>query len=81
MTALRAEILSTLEQVPDNQLDNVLDFIKKILGGNREIKTPEMVAYEEMHEILRRNKVHVPKDFDYKEEIAKAVLEKYESIS
>ena len=67
MTALRAEILSTLEQVPDNQLDNVLDFIKKILGGNGEIKTPEMVAYEEMHEI-------------YKEEVAKAVLEKYENI-
>lgn len=78
MTALRTEIISALEQVPDNQLEKVFDFIKNLLGNDE--NTPEMKAYKEMHEILRRNNVCVPEDFDYRDEVSKAVLEKYENI-
>lgn len=80
MTALRAEILSTLEEIPENQPEKVLEFMKKILVGDENEITPEMKAYEELHEILNRNNIHVPKDFDYRDEIAKELLGKYASL-
>ena len=98
MTALRAEILSTLEQVPDNQLDNVLDFIKKILVKNddelkksqvayerlrknfADLKIPENATYDEMLEIFNLKENPEKKYFDYRDEVARAVLKKYASI-
>ena len=78
MTALRMGVMNTLEQVPEDKLETALNFMKKLVGGNED--TLEMKAYKEMHEILRRNNVHVSEDFDYKDEVAKAVLKKYASL-
>lgn len=36
MTALRVEVMNSLEQLPDNQLEKVFDFIKNILGKNED---------------------------------------------
>ena len=98
MTALRAEILSTLEQVPDNQLNNVLDFLKKILVQNddelkksqaayerlrknfADLKIPENATYDEMLEIFNLKENPEKKYFDYRDEVARAVLKKYASI-
>lgn len=36
MTALRVEVMNSLEQLPDNQLEKVFDFIKNILDKNED---------------------------------------------
>lgn len=97
MTALKMEIISALDQVPENKLEKVLDFIKNLLGDDE--NTPEMKAYEDLKKIsaaFKGKKTETYEDLletlnlkenpeekfpDYRDEVAREVLKKYASIA
>ena len=85
MTDLKKQAMKIIEQIPEENMKYVL---KKLSDMQEELKPVDeeeleksIAAYEELHKILKRNNVHVPKDFDYKDEVAKEVMRKYESIA
>lgn len=82
MTALRQEAFRLMEQIPEEQVPSVIQYMK-VLKSNvlksgqfshtRETLTPEMKAFLELEQML----VPVQKELDYDKELAEARREKY----
>ena len=93
MTALRMEVMNTLEQVPEENLQAILELIKKFIFDEElkksqeayerlmenfsTIKTNGHENYEELLEVLNLND---STEFDYRDEVAREVLKKYASL-
>lgn len=83
MTALRREAIQLVEQMPEEQMPYVIQYIQalkdKVFDGNfilREIEmSPKMRAYRELERMI----VPVSHELDYDRELAEARDEKYGS--
>lgn len=81
MTALRREAIQLVEQMPEEQMPYVIQYIQalkdKVLDGSfilREIEmSPKMRAYRELERMI----VPVSHELDYDRELAEARDEKY----
>ena len=94
MTALRMEVMNTLEQVPEENLQAVLDIIKKFIVGDDELKksqeayerlmenfsTIKTNGHENYEELLEVLNLNDSTEFDYRDEVAREVLKKYASL-
>ena len=79
MTVLRQQALQMLEEVPDEQISYVIAFlrdIRKNQNSTDEKLTKSRQAFQNLQKYRRKGN----KDIDYKNEIADAIEEKYESI-
>lgn len=82
MTALKSEAIRLVEQMSEEQMPYVIQYIKNLKAGhyqNKEIfnddaaATPKMKAFLELEEML----VPVSPELDYDKELAQARDEKY----
>lgn len=82
MTALRSEAIKLVEQMPEDQMPNVIRYIQALIDkalvaerpSNVEVAvTPKMSAFLELEKML----VPVSQELDYDEELAKARDERY----
>lgn len=81
MTALRREAIQLVEQMPEEQMPYVIQYIQalkdRVLEGDiilREIDmSPKMRAYRELERMI----VPIPEELDYDKELAEARDEKY----
>lgn len=81
MTALRREAIQLVEQMPEEQMPYVIQYIRalkdKVLDGSfilREIEmSPKMKAYRELERMI----VPISQTLDYDKELAEARDEKY----
>lgn len=82
MTALKYEAIQLLEQMPDEQMPYVIQYIKSLkerrfhaVGFSNEetVITPKMGAFLELEEML----VPVSPELDYDKELAEARDKKY----
>ncbi len=85
MTALRREAIKLVEQMPEEQMPRVIQYIQtlidKALGAERCSEgegtvTPKMSAFLELEKML----VPASQELDYDKELAKARDEKYGHI-
>ncbi len=81
MTALRREAIQLVEQMPEDQMLHIVQYIRSLIGKgandewisqNAEV-TPKMKAFLELEELL----VPISQELDYKKELAEARDEKY----
>lgn len=82
MTALRKEAIQLMEQIPEEQMPSVIQYMK-VLKGNvlktgqfshaKETLTPKMKAFLELEQML----VPIQNELDYDKELAEARQEKY----
>lgn len=81
MTALRREAIQLVEQMPEEQMPYVIQYIQalkdKVLDGSfilREMEmSPKMKAYRELERMI----VPISQTLDYDKELAEARDEKY----
>ena len=79
MTVLRQQALQMLEEVPDEQISYVIALLRDIRKNQNSIDeklTKSRQAFQNLQKYRRKGN----KDIDYKNEIADAIEEKYESI-
>ncbi len=77
MSEKKREILALLEQMPEDKVDFVIEFIRQLEVGTKrkEELSPKMQAFERL-EALRKQTVP-NMDLDYDKELAEARDEKY----
>lgn len=80
MTALRAEAINLIEEIPEENMIHVIHVLKNY-RSTMEKNTPERLtksqaAYRNLLKYQKESQV----DIDYKKELADAIEEKYESI-
>lgn len=82
MTALRYEAIKLVEQMPEEQMPYVIQYIRalkeKVLGTETSLDdgvkvTPKMRAFLELEKML----VPIPQEIDYDKELAEARDERY----
>ncbi len=76
MTALKREAIQLVEQMPEDQMPYVIQYIhmlKEKSLGEEAIVTPKMKAFLELEEML----VPISMDLDYDKELAEARDERY----
>lgn len=82
MTALKHEAIRLVEQMPEEQMPYVIQYIKRLkdgrfqkagVSGDKVTATSKMKAFMELEEML----VPVFSELDYDEELAEARDEKY----
>ena len=82
MTALKREAIQLVEQMPEEQMPYVIQYIQRLKNGNlrteqfsdsEPLVTPKMAAFLELEEML----VPISPDLDYDKELEEARNEKY----
>lgn len=81
MTALRREAIQLVEQMPEEQMSHIIQYIRSLIGKSSSDEqvsknveaTPKMKAFWELEKML----VPMSQDLDYKKELAEARDEKY----
>lgn len=82
MTALRQEAIQLVEQIPEEQVQYVIQYVNALnsnalrvgqLSDDKEALTPKMKAFLELEQML----VPVQEELDYDKELAEARQEKY----
>lgn len=82
MTALRREAIQLVEQMPEEQMMHIVQYIRSLIEKNssegqisRDAEvTPKMKAFYELEKML----VPISQELDYKKELAEARDEKYD---
>lgn len=85
MTALRREAIQLVEQMPEDQVTHIIQYIRSLIEKNTSNEnafhnveiTPKMAAFLELEEML----VPISQDLDYKKELAEARDEKYGNLN
>lgn len=78
MTELRARAIKELENVPEEHVAEVIDFMAKLQEKEKEAALKEsQEAYDELMEIINSRDRKIPADFDYKKEYLEWLDEKY----
>lgn len=77
MSEKKKEALALLEQMPEDKIDFVIEFIKQleIETKRKEEVSPKMQAFQRLEELRKRTKPNI--DLDYDKELAEAREEKY----
>ncbi len=82
MTALRYEAIQLVEQMPEEQMPDIIQYIRRLCkgslqkverSGKQAALTPKMKAFQELEDML----IPVPRELDYDKELAEARNEKY----
>lgn len=78
MTALKREAIQLVEQMPEEHMVNIIQYIHMLKGTeateDSEAKiTPKMQAFQELEEMLNP----ISQELDYDKELAKARDERY----
>lgn len=82
MTALRQEAIQLVEQIPEEQVQYVIQYVNALnsnalrveqLSDDKEALTPKMKAFLELEQML----IPVREELDYDKELAEARQEKY----
>lgn len=81
MTALRREAIQLVEQMPEEQMSHIVQYIRSLIGKSSNTEqisknvevTPKMKAFWELEQML----VPLSQELDYKKELAEARDEKY----
>lgn len=87
MTDLKAKAIKIIETLPDDRMDYVLRNLESLKKYHKPVDYTEeelkqsMEAFEDLMEIARRNRVSLPADYDYREEISKELWREYENIA
>ena len=87
MTDLKAKAIKIIENFPDDRMDYVLRNLESLKKYHKPVDYTEeelkqsMEAFEDLMEIARRNRVSLPADYDYREEISKELWREYENIA
>ena len=87
MTDLKAKAIKIIENFPDDRMEYVLRNLESLKKYHKPVDYTEddlkqsMAAFEDLMEIANRNKVALPADYDYKEEISKELWREYENIA
>ncbi len=86
MTALKQEAIHLVEQMPEEQMPHIIQYISalkdKTSGEKKSIEeesaiTPKMKAFLELEKML----VPISEDLDYEKELAEARDEKYGNLN
>lgn len=86
MTALKQEAIHLVEQMPEEQMPHIIQYMYALKDKTRREKndfekeasvTPKMKAFLELEKML----VPISEDLDYKKELAEARDEKYGNIN
>lgn len=81
MTALRREAIQLVEQMPEEQMSHIVQYIRSLIGKSSNAEqlykgaevTPKMKAFRELEQML----VPLSQELDYEKELAEARDEKY----
>lgn len=74
MTALKHEAIQLVEQMPEEQMPYIIQYIRGLNSGHiHTAVTPKMEAFLELEEML----VPLGRELDYDKELAEARNEKY----
>lgn len=82
MTALRQEAIQLMEQIPEEQMPSIIQYMKVLkrnvlkegqFSHTKETLSPEMEAFLELEQML----VPIQEELDYDKELAEARQEKY----
>lgn len=78
MTAIKEKAFELIERLPDDKVVYIVNIMRDLdsLFNGTEPNDEKMLAYENLKKYRRPS----DKELDYKEELAKALEEKYESI-
>ena len=84
MTALRREAIQLVEQMPEDQVTHIIQYIRSLIEKSTADETafhnveatPKMTAFWELEKML----VPLSQDLDYKKELAEARDEKYGNL-
>lgn len=78
MTALKHEAIRLVEQMPEEQMPYIIQYIRGLNSGRvHTAVTPKMKAFLELEDML----VPMAQELDYDKELAEARNEKYGSFS
>lgn len=82
MTALKYEAIQLVEQMPEEQMPDIIQFMRRLSrgnfhrgehSGNQTAVTPKMRVFQELEDML----TPVSQELDYDKELAEARNEKY----
>lgn len=84
MTALRREAIQLVEQMPEEQITHIVQYIRSLIEKSVSDEnvfhnveaTPKMTAFWELEEML----IPISQELDYKKELAEARDEKYGNL-
>ena len=78
MTEIRSEVIEMIEQLPEEKIINVFDFLKSLIKSDSEDKmlSESMMAYHHLQKYRKRGSI----DIDYKKELSAELTAKYENI-
>lgn len=77
MSEKKREALALLEQMPEDKVDFVIEFIRQLVieTKRKEEVSPKMQAFQRLEELRKRTISNI--DLDYDRELAEAREEKY----
>lgn len=87
MTDLKAKAIKIIEQIPDDRMNYVLRNLESLQKYSKPVDYTEdelkksQQAFENLMKTVRKHKISLPADYDYKEEISNELWRKYESIA
>lgn len=82
MTALKREVIQLVEQMPEDQMPYVIQYIQTLKGkasGTEQLSSDEVTVTPKMSAFLELEKMLIPvsQELDYDKELAEARDERY----
>lgn len=81
MTAIQQHAMEIIERLPDDKMYYVINILESIEGLASETESEELTKSQKAYQNLQHFRKSSSVERDYKEELHKALEEKYESIS
>ena len=86
MTALKREVIQLVEQMPEDQMPYVIQYIQTLKGkssGTEQLSCDEVTVTPKMSAFLELEKMLIPvsQELDYDKELAEARDERYGRIN
>ena len=86
MTALKREVIQLVEQMPEDQMPYVIQYIQTLKGkisGTEQLSSDEVTVTPKMSAFLELEKMLIPvsQELDYDKELAEARDERYGRIN
>lgn len=86
MTALKREAIQLVEQMPEDQMPYVIQYIQTLKGkssGTEQLSSDEVTVTPKMSAFLELEKMLIPvsQELDYDKELAEAMDERYGRIN
>ena len=81
MTMIQQQAMEIIERLPDEKMYYVINILKNIEGLASETGSEELTKSQKAYQNFQRFRKSSSVERDYKEELHRALEEKYESIS